>query len=270
MSQPDTIKRTVNPASSRPVVARDDQTTATLLKKLLQSQERLQTKVAKLEAQARPPRITAALATRPAFRERGPENPRVLCKSPGLVGPSTGNLVASGVAAWATCAASAPKPCGKRTEVIGAVSGRPVVDLQVGGLSIGASAFCTLLRLDIFHTLADRAHRHRLLADSPALRSVSSASLDVRGSTEIKIQGVAKPIRVTVLGYLPCKMVLREDALLDGQGQGQGKIDFGQNVLRWHRREWPMRRIEHAFEASLGQVLPISIPYPKFKLFLTK
>ena len=62
----------VNPASPRPVVARDDQTTVTLLKKLLQSQERLQTKVAKLEAQARPPRTPA---TRPAFRERGPEQP---------------------------------------------------------------------------------------------------------------------------------------------------------------------------------------------------
>ena len=136
------------------------------------------------------------------------------------------------------------------------MSGRPVVDLQVGGLSIGAlvdtGASCTLLRLDIFHTLADRAHRHRLLADAPALRGVSGASLDVRGSTEIKIQGVAKPIRVTVLGDLPCKMVLGEDALQDGQGI----IDFGRNVLRWHRREWPMRRIEHAFEASLGQVLP--------------
>ena len=47
-------------------------------------------------------------------------------------------------------------------------------------------------------------------------------------------------------------MVLGEDALQDGQGI----IDFGRNVLRWHRREWPMRRIEHGFEASLGQVLP--------------
>ena len=47
-------------------------------------------------------------------------------------------------------------------------------------------------------------------------------------------------------------MVLGEDALQDGQGI----IDFGRNVLRWHRREWPMGRIEHAFEASLGQVLP--------------
>ena len=79
-----------------------------------------------------------------------------------------------------------------------------MVDLQVGGLSIGAlvghGTSCTLLRLDIFHTLAGRAHHHRLLADAPALRGVSGASLDVRGSTEIKIQGVAKPIRVTVLG----------------------------------------------------------------------
>ena len=73
----------VNPASPRPVVARDDQTTATLLKKLLQSQERLQTKVAKLEAQARPPRNTAAPATRPAFRERGPEQPPRTVQEPG-------------------------------------------------------------------------------------------------------------------------------------------------------------------------------------------
>ena len=56
----------------------------------------------------------------------------------------------------------------------------------------------------------------------------------------------------TVLGDLPCKMVLGEDALQDGQGI----INFGLNMLRWHRREWPKRRIEHAFEASLGQVLP--------------
>ena len=111
--------------------------------------------------------------------------------------------------------------------VVGAVSSRPVVDLQVGGLSIGAlvdtGVSCTLLRLDIFHKLADRAHRHRLLADVPALRGVSGASLDVRGSTKIKIQGVAKPIRVTVLGDLSCKMVLKEDALQ----YGQGIIDFG-------------------------------------------
>ena len=46
-------------------------------------------------------------------------------------------------------------------------------------------------------------------------------------------------------------MVLGEDTLQDGQGI----IDFGSNMLRWHRREWPMRRIEHAFEVSLGQVL---------------
>ena len=135
--------------------------------------------------------------------------------------------------------------CGVRS-TSGRFTGWWPVHWCIGGAS------CTLLRLDIFHTLADRAHRHRLLADAPALRGVSGASLDVRWSTEIKIQGVAKPIRVTVLGDLPCKMVLGEDALQDGQGI----IDFGRNVLRWHRREWPMRRIEHAFEASLGQVLP--------------
>ena len=47
-------------------------------------------------------------------------------------------------------------------------------------------------------------------------------------------------------------MVLREDALQDCQGI----IDFGPNVLRLHETEWPMRRIELAFKANLGQVLP--------------
>ena len=65
------------------------------------------------------------------------------------------------------------------------ISGGPVVDLQVGGLSIGAlvgtGASCMLLQLDIFHKLAERAHRHRLLADAPALRGIFGESLDVRG-----------------------------------------------------------------------------------------
>ena len=47
-------------------------------------------------------------------------------------------------------------------------------------------------------------------------------------------------------------MVLGEDALQNGKGI----IDFHRNVLRWYQKEWRMRRIEHAFEASLGQVLP--------------
>ena len=220
----------MNSASPRPVVARDDQTTATLLKKLLQSQDRLQTKVVKLEAQARPPLPLLRLG--PHSGREDQNNPR------GLDSRRKTSLLR--VRPRGPHAPRVPaKPCRKRSEVVGAVSGRPVVDLQVGGLSIGAlmdtGASCTLLRLDIFHTLADRAHRHRLLADAPALRGVSGASLD--RSTEIKIQGVAnlKPIRVTVLGDLPCKMVLGEDALQDGQGI----IDFGRNVLRWHRREWP-------------------------------
>ena len=99
----------VNPASPRPVVARDDQTTATLLKKFLQSQERLQTKVAKLEAQARPPRTTAASATRPAFRERTRTTPAYCARARDWLGPPTEHLVASGAAAWATCAESAAK-----------------------------------------------------------------------------------------------------------------------------------------------------------------
>ena len=146
-----------------------------------------------------------------------------------------------------------PKPVGKRTAVVGAISGRPVVDLQVGGLNIGAlvdtGASCTLLRLDIFHKIAELAHCQRILADAPALRGVSGASLDVRGATEIKIKGVAQPIQVTILGDLPCKMVLGEDALQNGKGI----IDFHRNVLRWYQKEWPMRRIE---QASSGQVLP--------------
>ena len=99
----------VNPTPSRPVVARDEQTTNTLLKKLLQSQERLRTKVAKLEAQARPPRTMPLLRLGQHSGTENQNNPRTLCKSPGLVGPPTENLAALGAAAWASCAASAAK-----------------------------------------------------------------------------------------------------------------------------------------------------------------
>ena len=157
------------------------------------------------------------------------------------------------MAALATCGASAAKAvwetdrsrrCGVRSSS-GRFTGWCPVHWGIGGHG-------GLLRLDIFHKLADRAHRHRLQADATALQGVSGTSLDVRGLTEIKIQGVTEPVQVSVLGDLPCKMVLGEDALQDGQGI----INFSRNVLRWHRREWPMRRIEHAFKASLGQVLP--------------
>ena len=115
---------------------------------------------------------------------------------------------------------------------------------------VDTGASCTLLRLDIFRKIADLAHRQRILADAPALQGVSGTALDVRGVTEIKIKGVAQPIRVTILGDVPCKM--GEGALQNGKGI----IDFHRNVLRWYQKEWPMRRIEHTFEASLGQVLP--------------
>ena len=89
----------VNPASPRPVVARDDQTTATLLKKLLQSQERLQTKWQSWRPRQghRGPLLLLRLGQHSGREDQN--NPRVLCKSPGLVGPPTENLVASGAAA---------------------------------------------------------------------------------------------------------------------------------------------------------------------------
>ena len=58
----------VNPAQSRPVVAPDG-TTDLLMKKTSTEPEKV--KVAMLEAQARPPRITTAPTTRQAFRDKG-------------------------------------------------------------------------------------------------------------------------------------------------------------------------------------------------------
>ena len=88
----------VSPAQTLPVVAWDDQTTNTLLKKLLQSQERLQTNVAKMEAPSRP---LPLLRLSQHSETEDKDHPRVLCRSP------TENLVVSDAAAWVTCVTSA-------------------------------------------------------------------------------------------------------------------------------------------------------------------
>ena len=124
-----------NPTSPRPVVARDDQTTATLLQKLLQSQERLQTKVAKLKAQARPPQITAAPATRSAFRERGPEQPPCTVQEPRAGWTHDGKPCCFGCGRMGHMHRECRQSRAGNGQKSGAVSDRPVVDLQVGGLS---------------------------------------------------------------------------------------------------------------------------------------
>ena len=76
----------VNPAPTRP----PDSTTDLLLKKLSQSPERLQTKVAKFEAQARSPRITTAPTTRPTLRDKGQRPPQGAVHEPGASWTSDG------------------------------------------------------------------------------------------------------------------------------------------------------------------------------------
>ena len=74
---------------------------------MLQSQERLQTKVAKLEAQTRPLRTTTAPATRPALLDKGQRPPQGVVHEPGASWTQTENLAVLGAAASATCAESA-------------------------------------------------------------------------------------------------------------------------------------------------------------------
>ena len=66
----------VNPSPPRPQVAPESTTTVSLLKKVLQSQERLQTKVAKLEAQTVPRSASAAPSARPTYRDGRQGQPR--------------------------------------------------------------------------------------------------------------------------------------------------------------------------------------------------
>ena len=66
----------VNPPPPRPQVAPESTTTVSLLKKVLQSQERLQTKVAKLEAQTVPRLAPAAPSARDERQGQPRSSPR--------------------------------------------------------------------------------------------------------------------------------------------------------------------------------------------------
>ena len=128
----------LNHVPTRPVVTRDDQTVTTLLKKLIQSQKQLQTKVAKLEAQAMPPRTTAAPVTRPPFRQGQPHG---AVHEPGANWTPTAKLAALAAAASTTWAFSAAKAvwemdrsgrCGVRS-TSGQFTGRWPVHWGIGG-----------------------------------------------------------------------------------------------------------------------------------------
>ena len=152
--------------------------------------------------------------------------------------------------------ATATTAAWKRQAVVGAVSGCPVVNLDIAGFSVGAlvdtGAACTLLRLDMFNKIAEKEHRFKYLRAAPALRGVSGEALDVRGCTEIKIKGVKEQVVVTVLADLPCKIVLGEDALREGHAV----IDLSRNRLRWHQKIWKIISKASVYAAGLGQILP--------------
>ena len=86
----------VNPAPPRPQVAPESTTTVSLLKKVLQSQERLQTKVAKLEAQTVPRSALAAPSARPTYRDGRQGQPRSSPRDRGSPRDTTTNWTPEG------------------------------------------------------------------------------------------------------------------------------------------------------------------------------
>ena len=86
----------VNPAPPRPQVAPESTTTVSLLKKVLQSQERLQTKVAKLEAQTVPRSAPAAPSARPTYRDGRQGQPRSSPRDRGSPRDTTTNWTPEG------------------------------------------------------------------------------------------------------------------------------------------------------------------------------
>ena len=86
----------VNPAPPLPQVAPESTTTVSLLKKVLQSRERLQTKVAKLEAQTVPRSAPAAPLARPTYRDGRQGQPRSSPRDRGSPRDTTTNWTPEG------------------------------------------------------------------------------------------------------------------------------------------------------------------------------
>ena len=81
------------------------------------------------------------------------------------------------------------------------------------------------------------------------LCGISGTPLNVKGTTNVRIDVVGIPVEVTVVEGTAHEMVLGDDALR----RGCGIIDLRRNILRWHNHNWPLARLGAAqCKSSVG------------------
>ena len=76
--------------------------------------------------------------------------------------------------------------------------------------------------------------------------------ITVRGETEICVENVNRPLKVTFLRNLPHQVILGENMLR----QGQGVIDLHVGQLKWHGHTWRLNYDNKKKCFSIGTLLP--------------
>ena len=111
---------------------------------------------------------------------------------------------------------------------------------------IDTGASLSVMQLKTAQKLASSLHRSQLLQPAGPLQSVTGYSLDVVGSTQISIDGVDKPVDVTVVRGLTGELILGCDVLNDSM------IDLTRGIITLHGKSWPiMRRLSHQVDMIL-------------------
>ena len=129
-----------------------------------------------------------------------------------------------------------------KSEMIGAVGdyGRPMVQIPLAGCNLQAlvdtGAAVSLLRLDYYEQYCSQNHRPTYLRPATRLVSVTGNALEVKGMTEIKIDGLPVPLAVTIVRNLPHPMILGTPQLQ----KGAAIIDLNHHTLLWHNQQWPL------------------------------
>ena len=81
------------------------------------------------------------------------------------------------------------------------------------------------MQLEMFQKFASSLHRSLLLQPAGPLQSVTGDSLDVVGSTQVSLDGVDRPVNVTVVRGLCDELILGCDVL------NESTIDFTRGII---------------------------------------
>ena len=81
------------------------------------------------------------------------------------------------------------------------------------------------MQLEMFQKLASSLHRSLLLQPAGPLQSVTGDTLDVVGSTHVSLDGVDRPVNVTVVRGLREELILGCDVL------NESTIDLTRGII---------------------------------------